>query len=72
MNTFDSGIPYFTPKTAAVTVYFPTDRVQCQYCALFCRYEENFKRYSCRLTNEWLLDPLHTVGEQCPLKGEKT
>ena len=71
MTEFPDGIPYYTALTAPITVHFPIDKVQCNYCSLFCRYEENFKRYSCRLTGEWLLDPFHAVGDECPLKGTK-
>lgn len=69
MKGFEAGIPYYTALTTPVTVHFPVDAVHCQYCNLFCRYEESFKRYSCRLTGEWLLDPFHDTGDKCPLRG---
>ena len=65
---FEDGIPFYTEMEANVRVYFPCEHVTCNYCQLFCRYEENFKRYSCRLTGEWLIDPFHCVGEKCPLR----
>ena len=69
---FERGIAWYTDLEADVAVHFPEGHIACQYCRLFCRYEENFKRYSCRLTEEWLIDPFHERGRLCPLKrGEK-
>ena len=64
----DGGVSWYTHATAENDVYFPEGHVACQYCQLFCRYEENFRRYGCRLTGEWLLDPFHNIGLMCPLK----
>ena len=64
---FPNGIRFYTTRTATVDVYFPEGHEACQFCRLFCRYEENFKRYSCRLTDEWLMDPFHNRGLLCPL-----
>lgn len=64
---FENGIAFYEDARAHVDVHFPEGHIACQYCRLFCRYEENFKRYSCRLTDEWLLDPMHNVGRMCPL-----
>lgn len=65
---------YYTTGRADIPIHFPEDKVHCQWCSLFLRYEENFKRYSCRLTGEWILDPFHERGRLCPLifdsKGE--
>lgn len=63
----ENGIYWYDKAVAHVPVFFPEGKRTCQYCKLFCRYEENFKRYSCRLTDEWLLDPMHNVGWMCPL-----
>lgn len=63
----ENGIYWYDKAVAHVPVFFPEGKRTCQYCKLFCRYEENFKRYSCRLTDEWLLDPMHNVGRMCPL-----
>lgn len=67
MSEFPDGIPYYTRLELRIQISFPKDKVVCQYCRLFCRAEENFKRYSCRLTDEWLLDPFHERGQMCPL-----
>ena len=64
---FPDGIRFYTALTATIDVYFPEGHEACQFCRLFCRYEENFKRYSCRLTDEWLMDPLHNRGLLGPL-----
>lgn len=67
---FEDGIRYYTTLVSPVTIHFPEDHVACQYCRLFCRYEEAFSRYSCRLTDEWLMDVKHGVGRMCPFKEE--
>jgi hypothetical protein len=65
--TTPSKVTFYTTGKAEVTVHFPEDKVCCQYCPLYLRYEENFKRYSCRLTGEWIIDPFHEIGTGCPL-----
>ena len=64
---FEDGVRFYTEKQAVISVYFPEGHETCQYCRPFCRYEDSFKRYSCRLTDEWLIDPMHTKGKLCPL-----
>lgn len=32
------------------------------------KYEKYFNRYSCLLTGEWILEPMHEIGEHCPLQ----
>lgn len=64
---FDSGIPWYTDMTVTVTVHFPTDHISCNYCQ-FCRNEDRYQRFSCRLTREWLVFPFDDVGRECPLK----
>ena len=54
-----------------VNINFPNQEKACKWCHLFCKYEENFKRYSCKLTGEWILNPLNAVGEFCPLEWEE-
>lgn len=68
---FPDGIRFYTARTATIDVYFPEGHEACQFCRLFCRYEDSFKRYSCRLTDEWLLDPIHERGRLCPLAGNE-
>ena len=70
----EGQILWYEDATAHVDVFFPEGHIACQYCKLFCRYEENFQRYSCRLTDEWLIGVKQGVGRMCPLifdKGEK-
>ena len=68
-DTFPNGIQYYTSLSLEMLVHFPEGQATCQYCKLFCRYEENFKRYS------WLINPFKERGKFCPLKeknnGEK-
>ena len=68
---FPDGIRFYTARTATIDVYFPEGHEACQFCRLFCRYEDSFNRYSCRLTDEWLLDPFHERGRLCPLAGNE-
>lgn len=67
----ENGIYWYDKAVAHVPVFFPEGKRTCQYCKLFCRYEEPFKRYSCRITNEWLMNPMHEIGTECPLVFEK-
>lgn len=62
-----NGVSYYTKGYAVVDINFPEDQVCCKWCPLFLRYEDNFRRYSCRLTGEWILDPMHGIGSQCPI-----
>lgn len=57
----------YTKGVASVDIFFPNNEVACKWCYLFLRYEENFKRYSCRLTEEWIPDPFRMIGGKCPL-----
>lgn len=63
-----NGVEHYAAGVVKVPVYFPNGDVSCRWCPLFLRHEEAFKRYSCRLTGEWILDPLHGIGGKCPLE----
>ena len=62
------SVRYYTNGTATVAIHFPEDDVFCRWCPLFLRYEEAYRRYSCRLTGEWILDPFNERGQKCPLQ----
>lgn len=62
---FETGVKYYTTAKATVTVHFPEDRTVCQYCP-YCRNEDSLKRWKCLLTNEYLVYPLVSVGNECP------
>ena len=64
---FPDDVRFYTARVVQIDVYFPEGHEACQFCRLFCRYEDSFRRYSCRLTDEWLLDPFHDRGRLCPL-----
>lgn len=69
MSKWDSdGVGYYTSGVAHVDIHFPEDKVCCTNCVVFCRYEEAFKRYSCRATGEQLLHPFIRRGEMCPIE----
>lgn len=71
MSYNSDGTPYYTSGVATVDVHFPEDRVCCANCVPFCRYEEAFKRYSCRATGEQILFPFQQRGAQCPIVFNK-
>ena len=71
MKNIDRGVSEYTRGEAAVTLYFPNGDTVCRWCHLFLKYEENYRRYSCRLTGEWILDPLNERGMNCPLQFQK-
>lgn len=68
MSRFESGVKYYTK--ASVEVFFPENRVCCEYCPLL----ETYARKQCRRTGEYLVDT-RTIGYDCPLvfvEEEKT
>lgn len=60
MSRFESGVKYYT--RASVEVFFPENRVCCEYCPLM----ETYARKQCRRTGEYLVDT-RTIGYNCPL-----
>ena len=66
------GVRWYSRRTTKVTVSFPEGREVCQWCPLFLRYEEAFRRYSCRLTGEWIPDPFGMRGARGPLEMERS
>lgn len=65
------GVSWYTTRTAPITISFPEDKVSCSNCVLFCRYEDAYRRYTCRLTQEPLLHPFSGIGWKCPFFPEK-
>lgn len=45
--------------TGTVKIHLPKEKQVCQYCVML-RYEESCKRYSCRLSGEWIFGPVLT------------
>ena len=66
-----NAVLWYTGGIAHVSVAFPEDRVRCSECKVFCRYEEAFRRYSCRATGEQLLYPFDTIGALCPIEFDQ-
>ena len=66
-----NGVDRYTHGTMKLTINFPNGDKACHWCWPFLKYEENYKRYSCKYTGEWILDPIHCIGEKCPLKMEE-
>lgn len=65
------GVKWFEPASVTVPVYFPEGKRACKWCWLFCRFERDYNRYSCKLSNEWLDDIDHRIGKACPLQFEE-
>ena len=72
---FPAGIQEFEALYLTDPFWFPKGKKVCRYCLIGCRYEEDFKRFSCRFTGEWLLEAFKERGHFCALKeknnGEK-
>lgn len=62
----NDGVAWYTAGLASFPVYFPEDRVTCQWCA-FCRYDDGLKRHYCLLTRELLPYPQRSRGNECPI-----
>lgn len=62
-----NGVDFYTKGQVVTEINFPNDDIACRWCHLYLRYEENFKRYSCKLTGEWIIDPIHCIGNRCPI-----
>lgn len=60
-----NGVSYYTKAYGTVCVYFPEDRVTCQWC-LYVRNEDSLKRHRCLLTGEYLVYPFTERGNECP------
>lgn len=71
MSEVKIGVPWYTSGMATVDVHFPEDRICCSNCVVFCRYEDAFRRYSCRATGEQILSPFTQRGAACPIKFEE-
>ena len=63
MSVFHNGVSYYTKAT--VDVYFPENRIACQYCPML----ETYARNQCRRTGEYLVDT-RTIGYNCPMRFE--
>lgn len=50
-------------STTSISIYFPEDRVCCQYCPLL----ETYSRNKCRMTFEYIAD-IRAQGLWCPLE----
>lgn len=62
------GVSWFDTATAHVAVHFPEGKRACKWCYLFCKFERDYNRYSCKITGEWLEDIGRGIGRACPLE----
>lgn len=69
MQNKSNGVSYYTAGYAAVTVFFPEDRICCGNCE-FC-YDDGLHRCWCRLTRKLVFDPWGGRPESCPLEIEE-
>ena len=67
MKNFESGVKFYTLAEGTVHVYFPEGRTVCQWCR-YARNEDSLRRWRCLLTDEYLVYPFDSIGNQCPLK----
>lgn len=63
-----NGVTNYAKGVAYIPVYFPEGKVCCANCMVFCRYEEAFRRYTCRATGEQLMLPFSETGALCPIE----
>ena len=61
-----SGVDFYTKGIAEVSVYFPEDKIACQWCP-YCRNEDSLKRWKCLLTGEYIVYPFTGIGNRCPI-----
>ena len=65
-----NGVGYYTWGIARISIPFPEDMTQCQWCP-FCRNEDSLKRHKCLLTQEFLPYPFTGRGNECPITFEE-
>jgi len=70
MSKQNNSIDYYTVKTAEISVSFPEDYINCQYCR-FLEYKYSHKTYNCLCTRELILYPFDDVGNDCPFANNK-
>lgn len=64
---FKNGVSWFTKGVASIPIYFPEDKMKCQYCP-FCRSEGDLKRFWCRITNHMIYNPYCAeLPDNCPI-----
>ena len=70
-RAFEKGVSFYTKGTVEVSVFFPEDDVRCLWCP-FCRAEEAFGRFWCRLNNKMIYNPKYEgLPDSCPITIEK-
>lgn len=67
MSDFKDGVQWFTVGEAHFNVFFPEDKIRCQYCP-FCRSESDLNRFWCRLTNSMIYNPYLDPPDTCPIE----
>ena len=67
-KNFDKGVSFYTEGKAEISIFFPENDVRCLWCP-FCRAEDAFGRFWCRLTNRMVYNPNYAeLPEFCPIK----
>lgn len=67
MKNFKGGVRFYTLAEGTVRVFFPEGKTVCQWCR-YARNEDSLRRWRCLLTDEYLVYPFDSIGNQCPLK----
>jgi len=60
---------YYTKGMAHFPISFPEKKTQCRFCPLLSA-QSDIKRYTCRATGEYILNPASERGDKCPIYFE--
>ena len=67
---FESGVKFYTWKTATINIVFPENQIACHWCR-YCRKDE-IGRFRCRLTDNILYHaPLTGIDLNCPINNKE-
>lgn len=62
-------VKFYKTGTAHIKVHFPNGETICRWCP-YIRYDESLRRHRCLFTGEYLLFPMDTMGDKCPVQFE--
>lgn len=61
---------FYKTGAANIKVHFPNGETVCRWCP-YVRYDESLRRHRCLFTDEYLLSPMETLGNRCPIVFER-
>ncbi len=65
------AVESYTTGETTVQVHFPNGEVCCRWCWPFLQSDNELRRYRCKRTGESIPDPVHQIGQKCPLNFEE-